>query len=281
MHFYKYSDFIIKTLDIFANLIYNINGGNTTGHKKPWYNFTIRILKSKQKGMIFLNEITITNRDGKLTVSSLQVAKDFGKRHDHIMRDIENLIAGTSAESSANLTTQNWGVKSFFTENTYINERGRTYECYDITRDGFSLLVMGFTGKKALEWKLKYIEAFNLMEQQLLNRNGLNVNLEELITKTITMTISETIKVLVPLINHPAPSVTEISDDKPKRIRKKYRYTTPSKISMLEPELKQKVDEMIISGEYSCQQIANFIMNNSDIEISQMAVNRYKRINFV
>jgi len=50
---------------------------------------------------------------------------------------------------------------------------------------------------------------------------------------------------------------------------------------MLEPELKQKVDEMIISGEYSCQQIANFIINNSDTEISQMAVNRYKRINFI
>ncbi|MDE6780859.1 MAG: hypothetical protein K2J40_05300, partial [Ruminococcus sp.] len=73
----------------------------------------------------------------------------------------------------------------------------------------------------------------------------------------------------------------ETSDNETKRIRKKYRYTTPSKISMLEPELKQKVDEMIVSGEYSCQQIANFIMNNSDTEISQMAVNRYKRINFI
>ena len=261
-------------------MYYNINGGNIQGHKKsPWYNFTIGNLKSKQKGMIFLNEITITNRDGKLTVSSLQVTKDFGKRHDHIMRDIENLIAETSAESFANLTTQNWGVKSFFTENTYINERGRTYRCYDITRDGFSLLVMGFTGKKALEWKLKYIEAFNAMEQKLTNSN---INLEEVISKTVAVAVSETIKALVPLINHPAPPVTATSESEPpKCIRKKYRYTTPSKISMLEPELKQKVDEMIISGEYSCQQIANFIMNNSDTEISQMAVNRYKRINFI
>lgn len=227
-----------------------------------------------------MNEITITNRNGKLTVSSLQVAKDFGKRHDHIMRDIENLVAETSAESSTNLTTQNWGVKSFFTENTYINERGRTYRCYDITRDGFSLLVMGFTGKKALEWKLKYIEAFNAMEQKLLNNNGLNINLEELIAKTVTMTISETVKALVPLIKTPVQESNVIPDE-PKRIRKKYKYTTPSKISMLEPELKQKVDEMIISGEYSCQQIANYIMNNSDISISQMSVNKYKRTNFI
>lgn len=258
-----------------------MNSGNTTGHKKsPWYNFTIGILKSKQKGMIFLNEITITNRDGKLTVSSLQVAKDFGKRHDHIMRDIENLIAETSAENSDNLTTQNWGVKSFFTENTYINERGRTYRCYDMTRDGFSLLVMGFTGKKALDWKLKYIEAFNAMEQQLLNNNGLNVNLEELIAKTVTMSISETVKALIPLMKTPAQEIKELHSET-KRIKKKYKHITPSKISMLEPKLKQQVDEMIISGEYSCQQIANYIMNNSDIEISQMSVNNYKRKNFI
>ena len=109
-----------------------------------------------------------------------------------------------------------------------------------------------------------------------------NVNVEEVIVRAVTLAVSEMVKALVPLINRPAPSVTETSDNEPpKSIKKKYRYTTPSKISMLEPELKQKVDEMIISGEYSCQQIANFIMNNSDTEISQMAVNRYKRINFI
>lgn len=109
-----------------------------------------------------------------------------------------------------------------------------------------------------------------------------NVNIEETIVKAVTLAVSETVKALVPLINRPAPPVIATSDSEPpKCIRKKYRYTTPSKISMLEPELKQKVDEMIISGEYSCQQIANFIMNNSDTEISQMAVNRYKRINFI
>ncbi len=129
-----------------------------------------------------MNEITITNTNGVLTVSSLQVAKDFGKRHDHIIRDIENLIAETSAKNFANLTTQNWGVKSFFIESTYINERGRTYRCYDITRDGFSLLVMGFTGKKALEWKLKYIEAFNSMERQLIN---INSDIEEIVRKVL------------------------------------------------------------------------------------------------
>ncbi len=216
-----------------------------------------------------MNEITITNKDGKLIVSSLQVAHDFGKQHKHMLEIIEELKKGV-AEKSADL----------FIEKTYQHPQNKQwYKCYDITRDGFSLLVMGFTGKKALEWKLKYIEAFNSMEKQFMDRN---INLEEVIAKTVAVAVSETIKALVPLINRPAPSVSETSDSEPpKCIRKKYRYTTPSKISMLEPELKQKIDEMIASDEYSCQQIANFIMNNSDTEISQMAVNRYKRINFI
>ena len=189
------------------------------------------------------------------------------------------MLRETSAKNFANLTEENSAAKNFFIESTYADSYGRQQKCYDVTRDGFSLLVMGFTGKKALEWKLKYIEAFNAMEQRLTNNI---INLEEVIAKTVAVAVSETIKALVPLINQPAPSVTATSDSEPpKCIRKKYRYTTPSKIAMLEPELKQKVDEMIISGEYSCQQIANFIMNNSDTEISQMAVNRYRRINFV
>ena len=102
-----------------------------------------------------MNEIVISNNNGELTVSRIQVAEDFDKDHRHVTEKIRNLIAENSA------------VKNFFTETTYISERGRAYKSYDMTRDGFSLLVMGFTGSKALEWKLKYIEAFNLMEKQL------------------------------------------------------------------------------------------------------------------
>lgn len=103
------------------------------------------------------NQILITNNGGTLTVPSMQVAENFGKRHDHVIRDIENIKDETSPQS--------WG--NLFIESTYADSYGRPQKCYDLTRDGFSLLVMGFTGKKALEWKLKYIEAFNLMEQKL------------------------------------------------------------------------------------------------------------------
>ena len=59
------------------------------------------------------------------------------------------------------------GVRRVFIESKYKDASGKQNKCYLMTRDGFSLLVMGFTGQKALEWKLKYIEAFNYMEESL------------------------------------------------------------------------------------------------------------------
>lgn len=104
-----------------------------------------------------MDEITINNDNGILTVSSLQVAEDFEKQHKHILNAIENIKAENSA------------VTSMFIKSTYQSGTGKNYKCYNLTRDGFSLLVMGFTGKKALGWKLKYIEAFNKMEEAIKN----------------------------------------------------------------------------------------------------------------
>jgi Rha family phage regulatory protein len=101
-----------------------------------------------------MHEVKITMTSGTPCVSSLQVAEDFGKNHKDVLRAIENLAA------------QNCATKNLFIESTYEN-RGKNYKCYDITRDGFSLLVMGFTGKEALDWKLRYIEAFNRMERHI------------------------------------------------------------------------------------------------------------------
>lgn len=99
--------------------------------------------------------ITILNQEGKLVVSSREVAGNFEKEHKDVLETIRNLIAENSA------------VKNIVIESKYVNSRGREYPEYLLTRDGFSLLVMGFTGQKALEWKLKYIQAFNKMEQEL------------------------------------------------------------------------------------------------------------------
>lgn len=82
------------------------------------------------------------------------VAEKFGKEHKNVLRDIDNLVA------------QNSAAKSYFVESVYEN-RGKSYPMYIMDKDGFTLLAMGFTGKKAISFKLEYIEAFNKMENML------------------------------------------------------------------------------------------------------------------
>ena len=100
------------------------------------------------------NLITKTE-DGKLVVSSRRVADDFKKEHKNVVQAIKNIKAENSA------------VTKMFIESSYKAGTGKNYKEYLLTRDGFSLLVMGFNGREALEWKLKYIEAFNAMEMKL------------------------------------------------------------------------------------------------------------------
>lgn len=92
-------------------------------------------------------------RNDEAVCSSLQVAEKFEKRHDNVMRSIEGLL-------------KNEETHEMFKNSSYIEEQNnQRYPMYLMNRDGFSLLVMGFTGKKALDWKLQYIKAFNQMEK--------------------------------------------------------------------------------------------------------------------
>ena len=100
--------------------------------------------------------------DGQIVVESRKIAEHFDKQHKHVLDAIENITAENSA------------VTSMFCETTYTAGTGKAYKEYLMNRDGFSLLVMGFTGKKALEWKIKYIQAFNAMEEELRNPSKTN-----------------------------------------------------------------------------------------------------------
>ena len=99
--------------------------------------------------------VIIQNRQAVTT--SLQVAQNFEKGHNHVLRDIDALKEGV----------QNW--TDLFKEDIYEHPQNKQqYRMFYINRDGFTLLAMGFTGSKALDFKLKYIQAFNEMERQLM-----------------------------------------------------------------------------------------------------------------
>lgn len=109
--------------------------------------------------------LTISN--GQPTASSRDIAEHFGKRHDHVMRDIDEIVMGLPKI----------GDTPMFFKTTYIHpQNGQEYPMYLMNRDGFTLLAMGFTGKEALEWKIKYINAFNSMEQELRNPKPMTAN---------------------------------------------------------------------------------------------------------
>lgn len=119
------------------------------------------------------NLVEIVN--GTPVVSSRKIAEKFEKRHSDIISKIEGKIRPDGKVEVSLIEEIECAGKPayhYFIENKFLNKQnGQEYKEYLITRDGFSLLVMGFTGQKALEWKIKYIEAFNKMESQIAQMN--------------------------------------------------------------------------------------------------------------
>lgn len=97
--------------------------------------------------------------DGHATTLSTNVAELFGKRHADVLRAAELLRSQVPEHAQRN-----------FALSDYLDSTGRTLPAYRLTRDGFTLLAMGFTGSKALQFKLAYIDAFNRMEAELQRR---------------------------------------------------------------------------------------------------------------
>ena len=119
-----------------------------------------------ERGFIVENLVEVQNN--QVITTSRKVAESFKKQHKDVLEVIRGILA---AENSA---------AKFYCQTTFTN-RGKQYPEYYMNRDGFSLLVMGFTGQKAIEWKIKYIEAFNRMEDLLKKRE----NNKEYIAKII------------------------------------------------------------------------------------------------
>ena len=104
--------------------------------------------------------------DQKCMATSLNVASVFGKAHKNVLRDIEQLT-DNCPETFAGLN---------FEPSEYEDSTGRKLPMYLLTRDGLTLLIMGYTGQKAMQFKLAYMEAFNAMEKELESRRGIHLD---------------------------------------------------------------------------------------------------------
>ena len=107
-----------------------------------------------------MNELVIMH-DQQAVTTSLILAEAFEKEHKNVIRVIETKIGELKIEQSSKM----------FSKGEYTNSQNKQQPMYYLNRDGFTFIAMGFTGKKADEFKLKYIEAFNRMEEQIRNQS--------------------------------------------------------------------------------------------------------------
>lgn len=108
-----------------------------------------------------MNNLVIMHERQAVT-TSLILAEAFEKEHSKVIRTIETKLKMTEAKN---------GLSEMFAESTYTDRSGKQNKMYYLNRDGFTFIAMGFTGRKADEFKLKYVEAFNRMEEQIRNQS--------------------------------------------------------------------------------------------------------------
>ena len=123
-------------------------------------------LRDNTPVVVEVNDVEVIKGGSEILVDSRSVAENFGKEHKHVLESIDSLVA------------QNSATKTMFHQCSR-EYRGQQFRYFAMNRDGFSLLVMGFTGKEALQWKLKYIAAFNEMEGKISEANEVPQTLPE------------------------------------------------------------------------------------------------------
>ncbi|MGL5648800.1 MAG: Rha family transcriptional regulator [Clostridium sp.] len=114
---------------------------------------------------LFRNMVSIN--DGEIVTTSRKVADVFGKRHSDVIRKIESI------DCYGDFSQRN------FASAEYIDEQGKPRKQYYLTKDGMALLVMGFSGRKATEWKINYINAFNWMADKIHQSDELDRELND------------------------------------------------------------------------------------------------------
>ncbi len=217
-----------------------------------------------------LVEITQRNNEEVLTASSRQVADKFEKEHRHVLESIDKMKEQLStAEFSA-----------LFMEGKYVASNGKKNKEYLMTRDGFSLLVMGFTGEKVLRWKLDYIKAFNEMEKELKRlyserqkweiERQKGILVRHILTDTIKMKVTDSPHKKFMYPNYTKLIYKTIFGKTMKELQEQYGVKGKESIReyVTADELKQiESMEMLVSSLISCgwgyDQIKGFIQENS------------------
>lgn len=145
---------------------------------------------------------------GQVTTTSIKVAQAFDKEHKNVLRDIDNLISHDLS-----------GGLALFEHTPYIHpQNGQTYRCFEMNEHAFILLVMGYTGDRAIRLKVKYMTAFNQMKALLSSDEYIFSRAIELAAKRleekaqIIKQLEETTKTQEIIIKEQASDVTYVKE---------------------------------------------------------------------
>lgn len=126
-----------------------------------------------------MKDLVFRGQDDQVLTTSLKVAEVFEKEHKHVLDAVRKLF-----------TAENSAVKQMFQESTYLNERNQSQPMFVMNRDGFTLLAMGFNGKKALDFKIAYIDAFNQMEAELKSQQAKQLTAAESLLQSVQLLVA-------------------------------------------------------------------------------------------
>lgn len=176
-----------------------------------------------------MENLVFQNSNGNDVTTSLLVAEVFGKEHSKVVRDIESLSC------SASFNAANFGVI------TYIDSRNREQTAYEMTKDGFSFLVMGYTGAKAGEFKERFINEFNKREallknddyilmrsQQILQKRVENLQAENKRLEQQNALQEEQLRQAAPKVQYVETSCNPSTLIRPRRLQKRLGWMPPS-----------------------------------------------------
>lgn len=180
----------------------------------------------------------VFKQSNRVVTSSRNVANDFNKSHREVLRSIDNLINGGVVQNCTDL----------FYETTYTHEQNKQkYRQYLMTKDGFTLLVMGFTGKQATEFKLAYINAFNQMEKELQQPRVLSDKEQLKASMRLTLETSETLEIhnerLTYLEDH-----MRIDGIQEKKLQNKAKLVAIEALGGMKSTAYKKVSRKVFSG---------------------------------
>ena len=126
-----------------------------------------------------MKDLVFRGQNDQVITTSLLVAETFEKEHRNVLKSIRKLMSAT-----------NVAVAQMFDETTYVNEQGKEQPMFFMNRDGFTLLAMGFSGEKALKFKVDYINAFNKMEAELKSQQTKELSAAESLLQSVQLLVA-------------------------------------------------------------------------------------------